>query len=123
MSSYRIVNVEKLKSKRKKNQYINELIDIYCPDLMISKKEFKRRHKKEIVQIFEKLGYTISTQMYVTDCIPSTYWYKDPICYKTELDNRNLLKFDKKFDELFGEDMKRNKVFLKKIKRLNNFYR
>lgn len=73
--------------------------------------------------MFEKYGYTNTTEMYVTDCISSAYWYKDPICYKTELDNSNLLKFDKEFARLFGEEMKHNQAFLKKIKRLNNFYR
>ena len=118
--SYRYVNVNKLKSKRKKNQYINELIRNYCPDLMISKKEFKRIHKKEIVNIFEQCGYNYTTEMYVTDCIVSTYWYKDPVCYKTVLNNLNYLEFDNKFDELFGKDMKYNKVFITKMKRLNN---
>lgn len=118
--SYRNVNVRKLKSKRKKNQYINELIDMYCPELMFSKSEFKKRHKKEIVDIFDKFGYTPTTETYVTDCIASAYWYKDPVCYKTELSNLNYLEFDVKFDELFGKDMKYNKVFISKMKRINN---
>lgn len=118
--SYRYVNVNKLKSKRKKNQYINELIDMYCCDLMISKREFKRKHKKEVLSIFERYGYSTETEMYASDCITSAYWYKDPICYKTELDNSNYLSFDDKFDMLFGEDMKYNKVFLNKMKKLNN---
>lgn len=120
--SYRYVNVEKLKSKRKKNQYINELIASCYPDLMISKKEFIKRHKEEVTSIFERLGYDISTEMYVSDCLTAHYWYRDPICYKTCLNNSDLLDFDEKFVELFGEEMKYNKVFLKKIKRLNNRY-
>lgn len=120
--SYRIVNVENLKSKRKKNQFINELLDLNYPHLMISKKEFKKRHKNEVVRIFENYGYTFETQMYIEDCLIAHYWYLDPLCYKTELDNRNFFEFDEKFDELFGENMKYNPIFLNKIKRLNNFY-
>lgn len=118
--SYRYVNVNKLKTKRKKNQYINELIDMYCCNLMISKREFKKKHKKEVLNMFERYGYSTTTEIYVTDCITSAYWYKDPVCYKTELDNLNYLVFDDRFDMLFGEDMKYNKVFLNKMKKLNN---
>lgn len=118
--SFRYVNVNKLKSKRKKNQYINELIDIYCPELMFSKREFKKIHKKEIVEIFERCGYTKTTEMYVTDCMTATYWYRDPVCYKTELDNADYLKFDVEFDDIFGKDMKYNKIFIAKMKRMNN---
>ena len=118
--SNRSVNMEKLKTKRKKNQYINELIKNYCPELMIDIREFKKRHKEEITSIFEQHGFNLTTEMYVTDCMITYYRYSDPICYKTELDNEALLNFDKKFDELFGIDVKNNKVFLQKIKRLNN---
>ena len=118
--SYRYVNVNKLKSKRKKHQYINELIRDYYPSLMISKKEFKRIHKEEIVAIFEQYGYTDTTEMYVADCLVSKYWYEDPVCYKTERNNLNYLEFDDEFDELFGEDMKHNKVYINKMRRLNN---
>lgn len=120
--SYRYVNLKKLKSKRKKNQYINELIDLYYPHLMISKKEFKRRHKWEIVLMFERYRYDKTSEMFITDLLSSYYWYKDPLCYKTDVNNSNLLEFDDEFDKLFGSDMKYNKVFLSKIKRLNNFY-
>lgn len=121
--SYRYVNINKLKSKRKKNQFINELIKNYCPELMFSEKEYKRRHKEEIVYMFERFGYTDSTKEYVTDCMVSAYWYKDPICYKTELDNLNLLEFDDKFDRIFGEDMKNNEIFISKMRKLNNRYK
>ncbi len=118
--SYRNVNYNNLKSKRKKNEYINELIDAYCPQLMISKKEFKKKHKEEIVEVFENYGYTKATEMYVVDGIVSAYWYKDPVCYKTELDNLNYLEFDERFDKLFGQDIKHDKVFLNKMRKLNN---
>lgn len=89
---------------------------------MISKKEFKRRHKWGIVLAFERYGYDKTSEMFITDLLSSYYWYKDPLCYKTELNNSNLLEFDEGFDKLFGSNMKYNKIFLSKIKRLNNFY-
>ena len=110
--SNRSVNVEKLKTKRKKNQYINELIKNYCPKLMIDIREFKKRHKEEITSIFEQHGFNLTTEMYVTDCMITYYRYSDPICYKIELDNEELLNFDEKFDKLFGADVKNNKAFL-----------
>lgn len=120
--SKRVVNLSKLKSKRKKNQYINELIKSHYPHLMISKREFKRRHKNEVIQMFELYGYDVVTEGFITDLLVGYYWYRDPLCYKTELYNSNLLEFDEKFDEIFGRDIKYNQLFLKKIKRINNFY-
>lgn len=120
--AYRLVNVNRIKSKRKKNQYINELINIHSTNLLISKKEFKLRHKNEIENLFKKFGWNSSTDMYINDCLGSAYWYKDPICYKTNLDNVNYLDFNEKFISIFGEEILKNKKFLKQMKALNNSY-
>lgn len=118
--SHRYVNIDKLKSKRKKNQYINELLSNCYQPLMITKKEFIKRHKKQVANIFEQQGYDRYTEMYVEDSLAAYYWYKDPLCYKTSLDNLDYFNFDKKFDTIFGESMKYNKDFLKKLRRLRN---
>jgi len=119
---YRYLYPEKIntKSKRKKNQFINEFIKRNYGDLMISKEEFKLRHKEQITEMFNSYGWDITSKMFIEDCLDSHYWYRDPICYKTCLDNLDFLDFDSKFIELFGEEMLKNKLFLKKIKAVNN---
>lgn len=121
---YRYLNVEKwnIKSKRKRNQFINEFMKRNYSDLMISKQEFKRRHKQNVIDIFNENGWDMDTQNYIEDCLDSHYWYADPICYKTCLDNENYTDFNDRFLDLFGEDILKNEIFLRKIHTLRNKY-
>lgn len=122
--TYRSLDVEKwdIKSKRKRNQFINEFLNDNYHDLLISKKDFKKRHKQNVINMFEVYGWNYSIQSFVEDCLISNYWYEDPICYKTELDNLDFMDFNEKFIELFGKDILKNKLFLRKIKAINNVY-
>jgi len=119
---YRYMDIDKLnkKSKRKKNQFINELLKRNYCDLMITKEEFKSRHKEEIISMFNAYGWDKTGKMYIEDCLQGHYWYKDPICYKTCLDNLDYTDFGGEFVDIFGEDMLKNEVFLKKIHTLKH---
>jgi hypothetical protein len=121
---YRYLNVEKwnIKSKRKRNQFINEFMKRNYSDLMISKQEFKKRHKQNVIDIFNENGWDMNTQSYIEDCLDSHYWYTDPICYKTCLDNENYTDFNDRFIDLFGKDILKNEIFLRKIHTLRNKY-
>ena len=116
----RFVNVNKLKSKRKKNQFINELVNCNYNYLMISKKEFKKRHKQQVIDMFNCFGWNYTNKHYIEECLDSFYWYKDPISFKVDLDNLNLLDFNERFVDIFGEDILKNKLFIRKIKAINN---
>ena len=120
--SYRYLNIEKLnkKSKRKKNQFINEFMKRNYSDLLISKKEFKVRHKEEVVGMFNAYGWDTINKGFIEDCLGSHYWYTDPICYKTCLNNLDVTDFNSEFIEIFGEDILKDKFFLKKIHAIKN---
>lgn len=122
MSKYRYININNwnIKSKRKRNQFINEFLKNNYSDLMITKKEFIKIHKEEVISMFNAYGWDYSTQSYIADCLESYYWYRDPICYKTSVNNLNLMDFNEEFIKVFGRNILNNKIFLRKIKALRH---
>lgn len=125
MSKYRYINIKNwnIKSKRKKNQFINEFLQSCYTDLMITKREFIKLHKEEVISMFNTYGWDYSTQSFIEDCLWGYYVYKnpDPIYYTiNNMDDTSNLSADKNFISLFGKNILKNKRFIRKIKALRH---
>ncbi|QPW62061.1 hypothetical protein [Clostridium botulinum] len=125
MSKYKYINIENwnIKSKRRRNQFINEFLKSCYSDLMITEKEFIKRHKEEVISMFDAYGWDYSTQGLIEDGIWCYYTYTnpDPIYYTIcNMDDTSNLGADKDFITLFGKDILKNKKFIRKIKALRH---